>query len=251
MDKIDERIFVDEINYTTRIHKKQKDTKINDFLKYISIFSSLNYSALNQISGSGELKSFAKNSVVIHENEKGSALYLIMNGKLKVCRSSQSGKKVIFALLNKYDFFGEMSILDNSEVSADIIAMEDSDLFIIQHNKFRDLLNNHFEIALALMKELTHRIRIADTKIKSLSKGNAEKRVAAVIIELANKSGKIEQNSIEIRKIPHQHDLANMAGTSRETISRTLHTFINRGLIKFDGSNITILDYIKFRTLYL
>ena len=106
------------------------------------------------------------------------------------------------------------------------------------------------EISIALIQVLIQRIRAADMKIKSLSILDADGRVGTVILQLAEETGKIKNGIVEIEKLPFQHDLANMAGTSRETVSRTLHSFAKKGLIERDGSKIRILDYEKFKELY-
>ena len=222
----------------------------NDFLKYVPIFSDLSENTLEQISKLGMRKSFTKDSVVLFEHETGSALFVIVQGKLKVSRVSDDGKEVILTILSESDFFGEMAILDGLARSANVTAMEDSELFIIQRNEFLDLLQSHPEIAIALLQELTQRLRSADMKIKSLSLKDAEGKVATVILQLADDIGKIKQGTVEIEKLPFQHDLANMAGTSRETISRTLHSFAKKGMVELDGSKLKIINYEKFKELY-
>lgn len=222
----------------------------NDFLKYVPIFSELSENTLEQISKLGMRKSFTKDSVVLFEHETGSALFVIIQGKLKVSRVSDDGKEVILTILSESDFFGEMAILDGLARSANVTAMEDSELFIIQRSEFLDLLQNHPEIAIALLQELTQRLRSADMKIKSLSLKDAEGKVATVILQLADDIGKIKQGTVEIEKLPFQHDLANMAGTSRETISRTLHSFAKKGMVELDGSKLKIINYEKFKELY-
>ena len=251
MDRILENLFADEIKFKSN-HKNRllNSFDISTFLKHIPIFSNLNNTVINRITRLGTQRLYTKNSIVVLEHEIGSALYLVIEGKLKVFRANESGKEVILTILSKYDFFGEMSILDRTESSASVAALEDSDLFIIQRDIFFKLLNEHYEIASDLMKELVRRIRAADLKIKSLSINNAEGKVAAVILELARGIGKTNQDKMEIGRIPLQHDFANMAGTSRETVSRTLHELVKRGLIKLNGSKLTILDYIRFRNLY-
>ena len=221
-----------------------------DFLKYVPIFSELEDNTLEQISKLGVRKNFTKDSVVLFEHETGSALFVIVEGKVKVSRVSDDGKEVILTILGDSDFFGEMAILDGLTRSANVTAMEDSELFIIQRSEFLEMLQNHPEIAIALLQELTQRLRAADMKIKSLSLKDAEGKVATVILQLADDLGKIKHGTVEIEKLPFQHDLANMAGTSRETISRTLHSFAKKGLVELDGSRLRIIDYEKFKELF-
>ncbi|HPI37369.1 MAG TPA: Crp/Fnr family transcriptional regulator [Ignavibacteriaceae bacterium] len=222
----------------------------NDFLKIVPIFADLAEDALKQIALLGKRKSFEKDSVILLENDSGSALFVIITGKVKVSRVSDDGREVILSILSDSDFFGEMAILDGLSRSANVTAIEDVEIFMIQRSDLLDLLYNHPEVSIALMQELTKRLRAADMKIKSLSLKDAEGKVATVILQLADDIGRIKQGVVEIEKLPYQQDLANMAGTSRETISRTIHQFAKKGLIEIDGSKLRILNYEKFKEMF-
>jgi CRP-like cAMP-binding protein len=221
-----------------------------DFLKSVPIFSELDSDRLKQISQLGSRKFYKKDATVLHENETGSALFVIISGKVKVSRESDDGKEVILSILNESDFFGEMAILDGLNRSASVTAIEEAELFLIQRIDFLNLLQEHPEISVSLLQELTRRLRASDLRIKSLSLKDAEGKVASVILQLADDIGKIKQGKVEIERLPFQHDLANMAGTSRETISRTLHSFAKRGLIELEGTRLRINDYEKFKLHY-
>ena len=221
-----------------------------DFLLYVPIFSDLPEETIEKISQIGQRKTYSKESVILMEEEAGSALFVIIYGKVKIARTSNDGREVILSILSESDFFGEMALLDGMTRSATVIALEDSEVFIIQRADFLQLLKEHPEISIALLTELTRRLRTADMKIKSLSLKDAEGKVATVILQLADDVGKIKQGIVEIEKLPLQQDLANMAGTSRETISRTLHSFAKKGQVELDGSKLRILNYEKFKELY-
>lgn len=221
-----------------------------DFLKNIPIFSELDDETLQKIYKSGLVQNFRKNSVILSEEDAGSAMFFIVEGKVKVSRSSGDGKEVILAILNESDFFGEMAILDGMARSATVTAVEDSKLFIIQRAEFLELLRNFPEVSISLLQELSRRLRAATMKIKALSLKDAEGKVATVLLQIADEVGKIRQGIVEIDDLPYQQELANMAGTSRETISRTLHSFAKKGMIELEGSKVKILDYEKFKELY-
>ena len=219
----------------------------SEFLTYVPIFSELGNDALEKIEKIGSRKAYEKNAVVLMEEDAGTALFVIVKGKVKVSRNSGDGREVILTILGESDFFGEMAILDGLTRSATVTAIDESELFIIQRNDFLNLLYEHPEVSVALLQELTRRLRNADMKIKALSLKDAEGKVATVILQLADDIGKIKQGKVEIEKLPLQQDLANMAGTSRETISRTLHSFAKKGLVEMEGSKLRILDYEKFK----
>jgi CRP-like cAMP-binding protein len=232
------------------MHEGHKMAENIDFLKYVPIFSDLDDETLTKISTLGTQNLYKKDSVILSEHEIGSALFVIVSGKVKISRTGEGDREVILTILGESDFFGEMAIIDGQARSATVKAMEDSELFIIQRNDFLDLLYSHPEVSIALLKELINRLRAADMKIKSLSLKDAEGKVASVILQLADDVGKIKHGTVEIEKLPYQHDLANMAGTSRETISRTLHSFAKKGLVELEGSRLRIIDYEKFKELF-
>lgn len=222
----------------------------SDFLLYVPIFSELSEDTIEKIAQVGSKRAYTKDNVILMEEDAGSALFVIISGKVKVVRTSSDGREVILTILNESDFFGEMAILDGLTRSASVVALEDSELFIIQRDQFLELLRQYPEVSIALLQELANRLRMADMKIKALTLKDAEGKVATVILQIADDIGKIKQGVVEIEKLPLQQDLANMAGTSRETISRTLHQFAKKDLIELEGSKMRILNYEKFKETY-
>jgi CRP-like cAMP-binding protein len=222
----------------------------SEFLTYVPIFSELEKESIEKIEKIGSRKTYKKHDVILMEEEAGTALFVIIKGKVKVSRNSSDGREVILTILGDSDFFGEMAILDGLTRSATVTALDESELFLIQRNDFLNLLYEHPEVSVALLQELTTRLRNADMKIKALSLKDAEGKVATVILQLADDVGKIKHGKVEIEKLPLQQDLANMAGTSRETISRTLHAFAKKGYVEMDGSKLRILDYEKFKEIF-
>lgn len=223
----------------------------SEFLQYVPIFSDLPPDTLEKIVEVGSKRKYEKENLILMEEEAGSALFVIISGKVKIARTSNDGREVILSILSESDFFGEMAILDGQTRSATVVALENSELFIIQRDQFLELLKKHPEISIALLYELSKRLRAADLKIKSLTLKDAEGKVATVILQIADEQGKIKQGIVEIEKLPLQQDLANMAGTSRETISRTLHSFVKKGLIELEGNKLRILSYEKFKETYV
>ena len=115
-----------------------------EFLKNVPIFSELNDDTLIKLSQLGTLKSFEKDSIILSEQDAGSALFVMVSGKVKVARVSNDdkSKEVILTLLNPSDFFGEMALLDGLARSATVTSIEDSQVFIIQRNDFLDLFKS-------------------------------------------------------------------------------------------------------------
>ena len=225
-------------------------TKYEGILRNVPIFSSLNDETLLQIDQVCIKKNYQKGTIILFEHDEGNAFFFIVKGEVKISRESNDGREVILSLLQDADVFGEMSLLDGLPRSANVTAMEDTELYMIKREDFLELLNNHPDVSIALLEEITHRLREAGLRIKSLSLNDAEGKVAMVLLQIAEEKGKIKNGIVEIEKLPFQHDLANMAGTSRETISRTLHSFAKKGLVELEGSKLRIINYEQFKEIY-
>ncbi len=216
-------------------------------LKLIPLFSELGEDDLRDISKYTMRQVYKKDNMVLIEEEVGSTMFVILCGRVKISRISDEGREVILSILVDGDFFGEMSILDGQTRSANAVTLEDTEMMIIRRENFLQMLYNYPQIAINLLKELAHRLRRSDAQIKSLSLQNALGRVASTFLRIADDSGIIKQGRVEIAHLPPQQDLANMAGTSRETISRVIKSLSQLGYVQKEGSKLIILDYDRFR----
>jgi CRP-like cAMP-binding protein len=226
-------------------------TEEMSFLRNVPIFNELSDQDLEKIAALGIRKKYRKSSVILLEEETGAALFVIVSGKVKIVRMDDDGREVILSILSDSDFFGEMAILDGLTRSASAVATAKSELLMIHRKDFISLLNDYPRVAIALLRELTTRLRKADAQIKSLSLKDAAGRVANVILQLADEIGMFRKGRVEIDELPLQQDMANMAGTSRETISRMLHRFIKKGYLLLQGNKLIINDYEGFKNLHL
>ncbi|NOX89234.1 MAG: Crp/Fnr family transcriptional regulator [Calditrichaeota bacterium] len=216
-------------------------------LRMIPLFSELDDKALEEIARMAVRQTYKKDNMVLIEEEIGSTMFIILSGRVKISRISDEGREVILSILVDGDFFGEMSILDGQTRSANAVTLEDTELLLIQRENFLRILHDYPQVSINLLKELAHRLRRSDEQIKSLSLQNAMGKVASTLLRIADDSGIIKHGKVEISQLPPQQDLANMAGTSRETISRVIKSLSQLGYVKKEGSKLIILDYEKFR----
>jgi CRP/FNR family cyclic AMP-dependent transcriptional regulator len=219
-------------------------------LKRVPLFSQLDDDELEKIRKLCVTQHYVKDRIILIEEEAGNTLFLIQKGRVKVSRISDDGREVILSILEPGDFFGELSLIDGKARSASVTAIEDSEVLMLRRGDFLGLLADYPQISISLMKELAGRIRKSDTQIKSLSLQDAMGRVASSLIMLAEDHGRSRKNEVVIPKIPLQQDLANMAGTSRETISRVFRYLEDEQLIKRTGRKITIPDFNRFKKMF-
>ena len=217
-----------------------------ELLQTVSIFWDLKSKELGYIAEKMVARHYDNGNYIFLEASDGEQCFFVLEGSVKVTRLSKDGREVILAMLNEGDFFGEMSLLDGESRSANVIALEKTEVLTLDRRDFLDVVNDYPQIAVMLLKELAGRLRKSDRQIASLSLSDAEKRIALCIIRFADEQGVIQNGKVSIPKTPIQQDIANMAGTSRETVSRALSILEKEDLIARNGRELMILDYKKF-----
>ena len=216
------------------------------FLKNLPLFGELEESDQIEIWNHVLTRSYKKSNIILFEEDPGDSLFIIKEGKVKITRLSEGGKEVILSILGEGEFFGEMSLLDGESRSANVIALSDCEVFVLKRDNFLNILKSTPQIAITLLEELANRLRKSDQQIEYLSLADAENRVAITILRIAEESGTFKMGQVTIEELPMQQDMANMSGTSRETISRVLSEFAGKGFIERKGKKLIILDYDKF-----
>ncbi len=221
------------------------------FLKSVRIFRRLDEDALTELADYFKTRHYGKNNLIIFEDDAGLQFFVIRSGQVKISRISQQGEEVILAILGPGQFFGEVSIIDGGPRSATVTSLDDVELLSISRERFQYFLSEYPQLALALLREMASRFRKSDAQIKSLSLMDARERVANTLFQLALEIG-LERKEREyvIEDLPLQRDLANIAGTSRETVSRIITRFQEEGLVQREGNRLVIPDVFRLERIF-
>ena len=206
-------------------------------LLQVPLFAHLSEEEIKPIADVTRERAYPQNSVIVFEDDPGDAMYVVASGQVKVVLVGDDGREVILSVLGKGDFFGEMALIDDLPRSAHVIAMEDSKLIVLYRADFHRSLEQSPRVALGLLKALSRRLRRADDKIGGLVLLDVPGRIARLLIELADQG----DGSIISRRITH-HIIAQMVGTTRETVSRTIKDLADRELIVVTRKTIEIKD---------
>lgn len=215
-------------------------------LKNITLFGDLNDEDLNKILKLCKIKHYHTHNIILFEEDLGDMLFFIIKGKVQISRTNEAGKEIILSIIKENDYFGEMSILDGKTRSANAVALSDASVFIINKKDFYFILEEYPKVAIRLLKNLTSRLRKADQLIASLSLNNAENKICNTILSIAEDSGINKNGSVIINKMPSQQIIANMSGTSRETVSRMLSKLKTKKLINTKNHKLVINSYEDF-----
>ena len=224
------------------------DASTGDLLKGVELFSELNEEQLGMIANLVIVKNFNRDETVVLEGDDSvQALYLIATGSVQVYMTGIDGRETILSFLERGDFFGEMSLIDGEPRSASVRTVTDAKLLVIHRESFLSLLRKTPEIAMSLMSELCKRLRKANRQIGSLSTMSVSGRVAGTLLNLMQERGvRIHTDNgnmvTVIHNRPTQQQLADMSGTTRETVSRICSLLVRTNAIAMTGKDIVIFD---------
>jgi CRP/FNR family transcriptional regulator, cyclic AMP receptor protein len=210
---------------------------VTDILQKVPLFSELAPADLERVAEISRERVYPRNSVILFEDDPGDALYVVAQGQVKVVLIGEDGREVILSVLGEGEFFGEMALIDDEPRSAHVIAMNDSTLLVIRREDFQGILRQQPSIALALLRALSRRLRRVDEKVGSLVLLDVNGRVAQLLLDLAEEAG----SEHITRRLTH-HTIAQMIGSSRETVSRTMREFVEKGHIEVSRREIVIRD---------
>ncbi len=221
--------------------------EIEAFLKKVSLFKGVSGQDLQVIGRIAKTREMKKGETIFSKSSPGDSLYIVSKGRVKIFIQSATGKTKIFDYLEPGDFFGEMALFSSLDRSAAAKAVEPSTVIIIHAKDFQGILRTRPDMSLSMLKTLCIRLRRADQEIESLSFNNVLGRIAKILLDLSDRYGKKTPAGVMI-KMPLSHqELADMAGTAREMVTRVLNRFKRTGCLSIEGKTVTLTDPAKLQ----
>lgn len=202
--------------------------------------------ALSALPENRTIKSYRKKDFIFDEGAFAKQLFFIKKGKIKLFKTNEDGKEYIIDILGEGDFLGYLPLLQASRYSESAVAMENVDLSIIPKEDFMQLLYANRDVANQFIKILADNVTENEERLLQLAYDSVRKRVAEALLLLYDKLEKSEDNeSFSILR----DDLANMVGTAKESVIRTLTDLKKEGFIDIKNGKIAILDFSKLVNL--
>jgi CRP-like cAMP-binding protein len=214
-------------------------------LAAVPLFSGLTEEQLATVAGYLRRRRFDERTVIVRRDSPGDALYILVSGKVKVSYLDEEQGETILAVFSAGDFFGEFAVLDGGGRSADVIALEPTEVLMLSAEDVHACLNAFPAIAIALLRELAGRLRRSTEWIRCLSSQDVYGRIAGQLLHLARTQGTdVPGGGRRIGLRLTQNDLAGIVGASRESVNKAMGYFKSKGYIAVDAANhqITVLN---------
>lgn len=213
-------------------------TGLDDFLDEVK-----NEEALEKLTNSKIVNQYKKKQRIYAEGNHPHSLYYLNSGKIRTYKINELGKELTISLYNEGDFFGYNALIENSVYKETAETLEKCEISIIAREDFEILINNNKKVARQFIKLLAHNVSEKEDQLINLAYNSLRKRVADAIVTLSKKY-KTEDNPDFVIHISRE-DLAHIAGTTTESLIRTLSDFKNEKLIEAEAGYVKVLNEKK------
>lgn len=211
-----------------------------ELLASVSLFASLGDKELDLLLQSTTTKTLAPKEILCRKGDPGNQLYGVMAGSLKVTTTGTDGKDVMFGLMGPGEVIGEIALLDGEERSATVTAVERTELLTLHRRELIPFLEKNPKAAIALASVLAARVRALSDRAEDRQTMPLPGRLAKRLLLLADEYGKhpIVGGPVELR-MPQQ-DLADLVGTTRESVNKQLRAWEQEGIVELGRSRVIL-----------
>lgn len=220
----------------------QEDQRALWYLKKIPLFQDLGPEAMTRLAETVQIAEIRRRQVIYLPGDPGKTVYFVNGGRVKISKVTRDGKELTLAYRGPGELFGEVALVEGGPREEMAEAMENALLTEMERGDFERLIQTQPLLGLRLARLLTQRRRDIENKIENLVFKDVNSKLAELLIRLATEFGVDDaRGTLVALKITHQ-EMANLIGSTRETVSLTLSQFKRKGLIRTDGRKVIIAD---------
>lgn len=223
------------------------DTSNDAYIRDLPLLARLPDDDLKALAARGRVRRFSAGTTIFHEGDPGDAIYVVVDGRIRMSRLSGSGTEATLALIGAGDCTGELSLFDGKPRSATATAMQATRTFVVSREDFVNWIKERPGASLALLETLSLRIRRTNEIVTDLVFLDLPHRLAKHLLTLASAHADAT-NARRPRLQVTQGELASMLGVSRESVNKQLNQFSRDGWITLSRGAVTIDDSEALRT---
>ena len=219
----------------------------DDVVRQAPLFAVLDDDAASALKSSMTPVQLGRGQVLFHEGDPGDRLYVIIDGKVKLGRTSGDGRENLLAVLGPGEMFGELSLFDPGPRNATATAVADTSLIGLGEDGLTTWLGGRPEVARQLLRALARRLRRTNENLADLVFSDVPGRVAKALLDLSERFGAPADDGLRVAHDLTQEELAQLVGASRETVNKALADFASRGWLRLEARAVVLLDVERLR----
>lgn len=211
-------------------------------LATVPVFENLEPADLERIAAVAVPRTFARNAVIFREGDRSDTCYVVSRGSARAIREHPDGRTISLAHFGPGDIFGELAMFDDESRSATVETLEDLEVIAILGADMRRLIREHPDLAVKLVISLGRRLRDTNERLARQSFQTVQSRVAHVVAQLCERAAAESGAERDVLVTITQADIAQLAGSSRESASRFLAVLERAGIISQGRGRLTVHD---------
>jgi CRP/FNR family transcriptional regulator, cyclic AMP receptor protein len=211
-------------------------------LQHVPVFAALAEDELARVAEVTVPRRFELGEVVFREGDESDTCYVVRSGRARAIREHSDGRSITLANFGPGDIFGELAMFDNERRSATVETLEETEVIAILGGDMRRLLREHSDIAVKLIAALGRRLRETNERLARQSFQTVQSRVATVLSQMVAAARAQGETDGDILITSTQADLAQLAGSSRESASRFLAVLERAGIITQGRGRLIVHD---------
>lgn len=219
----------------------------DDVVRQAPLFTALDNEAAEALHANMVRTELARGDVLFHEGDPGDRLYVIVEGKVKLGRTSGDGRENLLAILGPGEMFGELSLFDPGPRNATATAVSDAVLIGLGADDLVTWLTGRPEVSRQLLRSLARRLRRTNENLADLVFSDVPGRVAKALLDLSERFGRPTDDGLRVAHDLTQEELAQLVGASRETVNKALADFASRGWLRLEARAVVLLDIDRLR----
>ena len=213
-----------------------------DLLANVPAFETLTPDDLERVAGVAVPRRFAPHQVVFREDDDSDTCYVVRSGHARALREHSDGRQITLAQFGRGDIFGELAMFSSERRSATVEAVDELEVVAILGNDMRSLMRRHPDIAVALVVALGRRLREANERLARQSFQTVQSRVATVLGDLVGQARTEGAADGDVLVVATQAEVAQLAGSSRESASRFLAVLERAGILTQGRGRMIVHD---------
>jgi CRP-like cAMP-binding protein len=218
-------------------------------LKKIPLLQDVSHDSIHKLVSHIELKEVRRRQVVYLPGDPGQTVFFVNGGRVKISKVTRDGKELTLAYRGPGEIFGELAMIDGGPREEMAEAMENALISELPRQEFEKIVQREATVGYKLTKIVASRRREVENKIEQLIFKDVNAKLAELLLRLATEYGiEDSRGTLVSLKITHQ-EMANLIGSTRETVSLTLSQFKRKGLIQTDGRKVILADREGLRAL--
>jgi CRP/FNR family transcriptional regulator, cyclic AMP receptor protein len=219
----------------------------DEVVRQAPLFAALDDEAAEALLGSMTRVHLNRSEALFHEGDPGDRVYVIIEGKVKLGRTSGDGRENLLAILGPGEMFGELSLFDPGPRNSTASAVSEATLVGLGSEDLGAWLTGRPDVARQLLRALSRRLRRTNEALADLVFSDVPGRVAKALLDLSERFGRPTEDGLRVAHDLTQEELAQLVGASRETVNKALADFASRGWLRLEARAVVLMDIDRLR----